>query len=245
MARKYNGPQFIYWIHWNTAHSTEIHRYPFVTTYPHERVSKNIGYRLDLLTFTCSSRRPFCPQDHWLIPHLDTDNFSSEAVAEEFNLESELQQEKNTPLRPLRMLSKGRLAVISPRLGLLNNIPFVVPFEQRVEIFRMFVQNDKKRNNIEEMYVRPKASVTVRRDHMFEDGFASLNALDVELKNKVAISFVDKFGLEEAGIDGGGVFKEFLTGLSAEAFNTNFGLFVATPDQLLYPNPSSYATERK
>ncbi|GAA5813710.1 hypothetical protein MFLAVUS_007197 [Mucor flavus] len=189
------------------------------------------------------SRRRFCPEDHWLIPDLDTDNFSSEAVAEEFNLESELQQEKNMPLRPLRMLSKGRLAVISPRLGLLNNIPFVIPFEQRVEIFRMFVQNDKKRNNVDEFYSRPKAAATVRRNHMFEDGFASLHTLGVELKNKVAISFVDEFGLEEAGIDGGGVFKEFLTGVGLDAFNTNFGLFVATPDQLLYPNPSSYATE--
>lgn len=149
------------------------------------------------------------------------------------------------PLRPLRMLSKGRLAVISPRLGLLNNIPFVIPFEQRVEIFRMFVNNDKKRNKVDEFYSRPKAAATVRRDHMFEDGFDQLSQLGVELKNKVAISFVDEFGLEEAGIDGGGVFKEFLTGLGKEAFNINYGLFTATPEQLLYPNPSSYATERK
>jgi ubiquitin-protein ligase E3 C len=158
-------------------------------------------------------------------------------------LESEQQQEKNMPLRPLRMLSKGRLAVISPRLGLLNNIPFVIPFEQRVEIFRMFVNNDKKRNKVDEFYSRPKAAATVRRDHMFEDGFDQLSQLGVELKNKVAISFVDEFGLEEAGIDGGGVFKEFLTGLGKEAFDINYGLFTTTPEQLLYPNPSSYATE--
>jgi ubiquitin-protein ligase E3 C len=189
------------------------------------------------------SRRSFCPEGHWLMPDLDTDSFSSEAVAEEFNLESEQQQEKNVPLRPLRMLSKGRLAVISPRLGLLNNIPFVIPFEQRVEIFRMFVSNDKKRNQIEEFYSRPKAAAKVRRDHIFEDGFDQLNTLGVELKNKVAISFVDAFGLEEVGIDGGGVFKEFLTGLGKEAFNVNYKLFVATPEQLLYPNPSSFATE--
>lgn len=198
-----------------------------------------------ILILQDSSRRNFCPRDHWLIPDLDTENFSTEAVAEEFNLESEQQQEKNTPLRPLRMLSKGRLAVISPRLGLLNNIPFVIPFEQRVEIFRMFVNNDKKRNNVDEFYSRPKAAATVRRDHMFEDGFDQLGSLGVELKSKVAISFVDEFGLEEAGIDGGGVFKEFLTGLSKEAFNVNYGLFTATPEQLLYPNPSFYATERK
>lgn len=35
--------------------------------------------------------------------------------------------------------------------------------------------------------------------------------LGKDLKGKVAISFVDEFGLHEAGIDGGGVFKEFLT----------------------------------
>lgn len=189
------------------------------------------------------SRRSFCPKDHWQIPSLDIDNFSNEVVAEEFNLESEQQNDKNTPLRPLRVLSKGRLAVITPRLGLLNNIPFVIPFEQRVEIFRMFVNNDKKRNQVEDFYSRPKPAVTVRRDHMFEDGFDQLNTLGVELKNKVAISFVDEFGLEEAGIDGGGVFKEFLTGLCKEAFNVKYGLFVATPEQLLYPNPSSFATE--
>ncbi|OBZ83104.1 hypothetical protein A0J61_08847 [Choanephora cucurbitarum] len=190
------------------------------------------------------SRRAFCPKSHWLIPDLDTDDFSSEAVAEEFNLESEEQQLfEIDPSAKSRSVSKGRLAIISPRLGLLNNIPFVIPFEQRVEIFRMFVANDKKRNQIDDMYHRPKASAIVRRDHMFEDGYNSLSRLGAtELKGKVAISFVDEFGLEEAGIDGGGVFKEFLTGLSKEAFNLDYGLFVATPDQLLYPNPSLSAS---
>ncbi|KAI8973336.1 hypothetical protein BDF20DRAFT_792920, partial [Mycotypha africana] len=145
------------------------------------------------------------------------------------------------------MLSKGRLAIISPRLGLLNNIPFVIPFKQRVEIFRMFVANDKKRNHIDEFFHHRNAkaaSATVRRDHIFEDGFNALHNLSPEiLKGRIAISFVDEFGLEEAGIDGGGVFKEFLTGLSREAFDLNYGLFTVTSEQLLYPNPSSYATE--
>jgi ubiquitin-protein ligase E3 C len=194
-----------------------------------------------------SSRRNFCPADHWLIPYLKTDTFSTEAVAEEFNLESEQQQDAddNLPKRLLRPVSKGRLAVISPRLGLLNNIPFVIPFEQRVEIFRMFVQNDKKRNRFEDFFGRTKLGITVRRDHIFEDGFNSLQMLGADLKNKIAISFVDEFGLEEAGIDGGGVFKEFLTGLSKEAFNKEYGLFTTTPEQLLYPNPTLHATERK
>jgi ubiquitin-protein ligase E3 C len=107
-------------------------------------------------------------------------------------------------------------------LGVLNNIPFVIPFEQRVKIFRTFVSNDKKRNQMEELYSRSKVAAKVRRDHIFEDGFDQLNTLGVELKNKVAISFVDEFGLEEVGIDDGDVFEEFLTGLSKEAFNVNY-----------------------
>jgi ubiquitin-protein ligase E3 C len=37
------------------------------------------------------------------------------------------------------------------------------------------------------------------------------NLSGADLRKKVAISFVDEFGLLEAGVDGGGVFKEFLT----------------------------------
>lgn len=46
-----------------------------------------------------------------------------------------------------------------------------------------------------------------------------------------------------AGIDGGGVFKEFLTSLCKEVFDTDRGLWLATKQNELYPNPHSYATE--
>lgn len=46
-----------------------------------------------------------------------------------------------------------------------------------------------------------------------------------------------------AGIDGGGVFKEFFTSLSKEVFDENRGLWLATKQNELYPNPHSYATE--
>lgn len=50
--------------------------------------------------------------------------------------------------------------------------------------------------------------------------------------------------LARAGIDGGGVFKEFLTSLSKEVFDTDRGLWLANKKNELYPNPHSYATER-
>ena len=38
-----------------------------------------------------------------------------------------------------------------------------------------------------------------------------LNPLKADLKGRIQVSFVDQFGLDEAGIDGGGLFKEFMT----------------------------------
>jgi ubiquitin-protein ligase E3 C len=35
--------------------------------------------------------------------------------------------------------TKRRMAFISPRLGLLNNLPMAVPFRTRLEVFRQFV----------------------------------------------------------------------------------------------------------
>ena len=51
--------------------------------------------------------------------------------------------------------------------------------------------------------------------------------------------------LSRAGIDGGGVFKEFFTSLCKEVFDTDRGLWLANKKNELYPNPHSYATERK
>lgn len=48
-----------------------------------------------------------------------------------------------------------------------------------------------------------------------------------------------------AGIDGGGVFKEFFTSLCKEVFDTDRGLWLATKNNELYPNPHSYAKECK
>ena len=46
-------------------------------------------------------------------------------------------------------------------------------------------------------------------------------------------------GLDEAGIDGGGLFREFLSQLLRAAFDPNRGFFVLTKDQMLYPNPTA------
>lgn len=128
----------------------------------------------------------------------------------------------------------------------MNNIPFAIPFETRVSIFRSFIRNDQMKS--EETALRSNyrgQKIAIRRDHVSQDGFDHLNELGPAWKSRLAITFIDQFGQEEAGIDGGGVFKEFLTSLGREVFDTNRGLWLATSQQELYPNSHSYAKERE
>jgi ubiquitin-protein ligase E3 C len=102
--------------------------------------------------------------------------------------------------------------------------------------------------------------IRVRRSQIYEDAFAGLNQLGKGLRGRVQVrglhqaqgtwflsdkevcdqvTFVSEHGTEEAGIDGGGVFKEFIDVLTKRAFDPQYELFRATPDQLLYPNPLS------
>lgn len=139
-----------------------------------------------LLILFSSSRRPFCPPNHWFIVGLDMATFRETAIADEFSIESEVQDVRN----PRKAPSKLRMARISPHLGILNNIPFVLPFEDRVQVFRMFIRNDRKPQyvdmgvpdniDIEPSFFPPVARVTIRRDHVFEDGFTHLYGLGKE-----------------------------------------------------------------
>ncbi len=44
-------------------------------------------------------------------------------------------------------------------------------------------------------------------------------------------------GMQEAGVDMGGLMKEFVESLAQAGFDRNRGLFSATPDGFAYPNP--------
>jgi ubiquitin-protein ligase E3 C len=89
------------------------------------------------------------------------------------------------------------MAFISPRLGVLNNIPFAIPFQVRVEIFRHFVRNDMESLGLTDWYARPKHKAVVRRGFVAQDGFDHLGELGPEMKGKVQITFIDQWGNEE------------------------------------------------
>lgn len=59
------------------------------------------------------------------------------------------------------------------------------------------------------------------------------------LKLRMRVQLVNFAGLDEAGIDGGGIFREFLSELLRTCFDPNRGFFRTTHDRLLYPNPQA------
>ncbi|KAL9125043.1 MAG: hypothetical protein Q9217_005694 [Psora testacea] len=152
------------------------------------------------------------------------------------------------------------LESVTPRLKILENMPFFIPFHTRVQIFRRFVALDQLRRrgtaNPDEwrfaLMNSPTGNIskhraTVRREHIFDDAYKSFYDLGDGLKEPIQIRFVDKFDTVEEGIDGGGVTKEFLTSVTNEAFGATNGLealFVENDQHLLYPNPSA-VEERK
>jgi ubiquitin-protein ligase E3 C len=87
----------------------------------------------------------------------------------------------------------------------------------------------------------------IRRTHVFDDAYDQFLTLGEGLKEPIHITFVDAFDNEEAGIDGGGVTKEFLTSIVQEAFtprdpsaaNEGYGMFIENDQHLLYPNPTA------
>ncbi|KAI8438737.1 hypothetical protein MSG28_011148 [Choristoneura fumiferana] len=84
----------------------------------------------------------------------------------------------------------------------------------------------------------PSINISVRRTHLYEDAFDKLSPdNEPDLKLKLRVQLVNQAGAEEAGVDGGGLFREFLSELLKSAFDPNRGLFRLTKDNMLYPNP--------
>ena len=64
-----------------------------------------------------------------------------------------------------------------------------------------------------------------------------VTVMSIDLRKKLRVKFVNSQGLSEPGIDGGGVFREFLSEVLTTGFDPNRGYFSTTPHAQLYPNP--------
>eukprot|EP01112_Ceratiomyxa_fruticulosa_P021043 TRINITY_DN7326_c0_g1_i2.p1 TRINITY_DN7326_c0_g1~~TRINITY_DN7326_c0_g1_i2.p1 ORF type:complete len:401 (+),score=65.54 TRINITY_DN7326_c0_g1_i2:900-2102(+) len=132
----------------------------------------------------------------------------------------------------------GEIDLQNPKISLiLQHLPFVIPFQERVKIFRKFIEEDKRSMRVDPFYGGFR--VTIRRNYIFEDAFAALNNLRADLKNRIRVEFVNQMDVPEAGVDGGGLFKDLITDLIKTAFDPRYALFLPASDGRVYPNPSS------
>ena len=58
-----------------------------------------------------------------------------------------------------------------------------------------------------------------------EDAFYKIYKQKFNLRNNLQIKFLNEQGIIEEGIDGGGLFKEFITKLCDKIFNPDYGFF--------------------
>lgn len=167
---------------------------------------------------------------------------------------------------------RKQLEAVAPRLEILRNMPFFIPFHTRVQIFREFIFRDQMRrrhghidpdiwrmsvahasmgrmmegsNSAQDILNRHHANI--KRESVFDDAYEQFYDLGDGLKEPIQITFIDQFNTAEAGIDGGGVTKEFLTSVTNEAFKADnkFPLFEENDEHLLYPNPVAVEQRRE
>ncbi|KAM0508827.1 hypothetical protein ACHAPW_003714 [Verticillium nonalfalfae] len=165
-------------------------------------------------------------------------------------------QIENIRARQRRAQKARMLSVIGPKLEILRHMPFVIPFDARVHIFRQFIYLDqqKRRQGMDAEQWRmtminnpllPQRGLTgrhrgsIKRGQEFDDAFEQFYELGESLKEPVQIQFIDSFGDVEAGIDGGGVAKEFLLSAINQVFmnQSEDRYFVENNQKLWYPNP--------
>ncbi|XP_017769365.1 PREDICTED: ubiquitin-protein ligase E3B [Nicrophorus vespilloides] len=159
-------------------------------------------------------RRNYAPQGHWLLKDVRISAFMMD-------------------------LEKGKRA---PQL-LLQTMPHIIPHEDRVRLFRKYITNEKTVLGLtESACASPQSTlITVHRSRIVEDGYRQLAMLPPQaLKGVIRVRFINEQGLDEAGIDQDGVFKEFLEESIKRVFDPFLNLFKATSEERLYPSPTSY-----
>lgn len=87
-------------------------------------------------------------------------------------------------------------------------------------------------------------TVRIRRGHVLEDAFRQLaSCTPAYLRGVIRIKFTNAHGVDEAGIDANGLYKEFLEDALRQAFDPSLGLFqVSEATQQLHPSPVPLAT---
>ncbi|KAG7365330.1 HECT-domain ubiquitin-transferase [Nitzschia inconspicua] len=212
---------------------------------------------------------PFCDEDAWWFPHLSSREKG--AVVPSRETDHIMRDDDDSDVDGMdvddngpRQLSAAEAETDAladsfrdPKMArILTSIPQALPFDRRLKLFHSLLKADKRNISHRHMMAEtddgmvffdglPRERITIRRSNLYGDSMEQLNGLGNRMKHQVQVTFVNALGAEEAGIDGGGVFKEFVDdlikdGFAAKAEGESEGgapqLFTLTPEGLLSVN---------
>jgi hypothetical protein len=180
-----------------------------------------------------NERCAFCDSDMWVLPYKEAirkrhgNGLDSKSILNAF---------ENMEVNDHR----GDLPGI---LSLLFVAPSSVAFSARVDIFRTgLVSADRTARGYHLSPAQggtPPVRISVHRSRLLEDMLSQVGGSNLGLlKRPLSVTFISKDGLQEAGIDMGGLTKELLTLAMKEICDPNRGILCATSrDGSLYPSP--------
>lgn len=143
---------------------------------------------------------------------------------------------------------KHRTPDMASKLEVLNKVPFFVNFTDRVKVFQSLIEADQQKLNSNlswTLFSDPtgfKLTADIYRDSVLKSSFEQFHKAGSQFKNKLQVTFHNEHGVE-AGIDGGGLTKEFLTSVVAEGFNPDNDLHLfreTAAENKLYPTDDIY-----
>ncbi|KRT78249.1 hypothetical protein AMK59_6682 [Oryctes borbonicus] len=190
-------------------------------------------YMLDLRKKFCkidfwTKKKIYIAQDARTITMLQR-NYLSHSVRPFYGVVPENNDEHLSPLSTIEQRS----------LAVLQQLPFLIEFNTRVLLLRHLCYTSISEDERLRHDFIADNTITVRRTHLYEDAFEKLSHRnESDMRRRLRIQFINNVGLEEAGIDGGGLFKEFINEVLKTAFDPNRGFFLLTADNCLYPNPN-------
>lgn len=188
-------------------------------------------------------RQKFCPENHWI-----SKRTCISILPQNFNIAIKQRRRLYQEFRGIKHMNRDEIiqhgSPISVKdvinVTLIQELPFVASFCDRVKIMQSLITYDKQNHETNFYEVIHGRTVTIRRNYVYEDSFEKLSpTLFPSMKKIIRVQLVSALGLEETGVDGGGVFREFLAEALKSAFDPNRGLFKLTQDGFLYPNPSA------
>ncbi|EPY50999.1 ubiquitin-protein ligase E3 [Schizosaccharomyces cryophilus OY26] len=186
--------------------------------------------------FRINYRKPYLHEDFFLMEEYFNLNEFETGALQEAQSASTMDIDLSTGMK-VDNYNESR-----PKLNILNNCSFFLPFRFRIHLLQQLITMDKQANGFIQPFGHLKHAV-IRRNRIFDDGFDAFYNLGKMFKGSIRITFVDEHGVVEEGIDGGGLTKEFLTSICKTVFDINYGLFSETKAHLLYPNTHAYAQD--